>query len=119
MRIPDMGHIVSNPQIILDFFKNGGWCVWKIKEHKCYLYTNNRSPEIDFDFELFYTLQSNGYITQDSGNFDFHESYYRYDIDFEGKIDIDFFDILVKALKPKYKQLIRQHKMERICNEKE
>ena len=120
IRIPDMGHIVTNPQLILDFFKNGGWLVHKHK-NKYYIYTTPISPEEEIDDDLFYMLDSYGYITHDSGNFDFNETYYRYDRDFESKhhYDIEFFFGLIKHtcndLKPKYKQLIRQHKLERLC----
>lgn len=131
-----MGHICSEPKILMESIFKGCWLCTK----KPLLTVNNGTqgaiPMIErviiydgtglgiydgneIEFDLFWILKTYDFIEQDSGNFDFKETFYHFNKDFLIEHRRIVLDLLQKSIddkdwKNKYKNLIRKHKFDRI-----
>lgn len=129
-----MGQISLDPKILLNYIYNNG-CVYEKSNGNVMnnistfaIYNGKRSGEKYLQFveqDLIGTLLVNEFITIDCGNWDLHETYYKFNENYNTKDKkglLDLVDTLInqiknKNYKNKYKHLIRQHKLERIINE--
>ena len=123
-KVPDMGLISLDPKILLNYIYQGGW-IYEKGNGTFTIYNGTRDGESKSKFVEKYligTLMTYNFITVDSGNWDFHETYYRFNQDYDASNkskNIELLDILKTQIKKtnyknKYKHLIRQHKLERI-----
>jgi hypothetical protein len=128
MKIPDMGLISVDPKTLLNYIYKGGWVYEKSQAlvSEFSIYNGRRDGENDAQFvesDLISSLLVYDFITVDSGNWDFHETYYVFNTDYDKKNNIDLLSSLNKIInnkgyKIKYNHLIRPLKLERIINER-
>ncbi len=128
--IPDMGHIVLDPKILMKSIYNKRFWLYCIEiDNKprimiydgtgLGLYSGNEIDEC-----LFWCLLTNKFIELDSGNCSTREEYYVFNRDYDVTLkDNNNFiltqlkrDIENNNFKEKYKKLIRKHKLERVLN---
>ena len=121
-----MGQIVLDPIILMKFiYESGGWILEKQVEKrlKYFLYDGTSlglfdTPLTELDEELFKVI-NNKFITEDSGNTHYQEYYYHYNPDFKQSEVAQVLTHLIQTislfdLPEKYKNLIRQNKLERL-----
>jgi hypothetical protein len=123
MKTPNMGQISNNSLILLNSIYCGCWICQKGESYIIYdgtglgLYDGNFLEE-----QLFNILLRYKFITHDSGNWDFNETFYRFNPDFNVKDNFNLTAIYLdlqyiikdKNYKEKYNLLIREEKLKRI-----
>jgi hypothetical protein len=120
-KAPNMGQIVNDPLILMNRVYQGCWICQK--KETCIIYDGTTLDVGNFlEEQLFGILLMYKFITIDSGNFDYRETFYRLNPDFNVKCksnlttiyqDLQFI-IKNKNYKEKYKHLIREEKLNRI-----
>lgn len=130
-----MGHICSDPKILMESIFKGCWLCTKNTQdtsdapaatipmiERVIIYDGTGLGIYDgneIEFDLFWILKTYDFIEQDSGNFDFKETFYHFNKDFLIEHRRIVLDLLQKSIddkdwKNKYKNLIRKHKFDRI-----
>lgn len=116
-----MGQVTVDPKTLLYYIYGGGW--FCEKGHANFtIYDGTRNGLFSSKFieqALVGTLMFYKFIIVDGGNWDFHETFYVFNPDYEHKNNKELLYVLKEQIKNynyknKYKHLIRQHKLERV-----
>jgi hypothetical protein len=78
INIPNMGDIIMDPKVLMNTIFQGLWIV--TKNDKAYLFDGtNTGKETEIELRLVTNLKYSEFISIDSGNWDFGETYYCFD----------------------------------------
>ena len=121
-----MGQISNDPTVLMKSVYNGCWICNK-GEH-CLIYDGTGSGFYEGEYLetiLFNSLFYMGFISKDSANHDFSETFYHFNTDFDLTNKVILNEILsqlkyrigFRNYKEKYKHLLREIKLERIIND--